>query len=298
MLITPSSYAVGMLCPRRYYWRYRRGIGPAELPFRLLVGRFFHQGLAELLKGKPVDEVIAAITPSDPSEADACVMATWLLQRYAEFDEPCPGHPVYIEKIVKMKMAHGVWAACRVDAIIQDQSGDYWIFETKTTRDINQDYLDKVNLDCQLSFQTLLVTEALDIPVRGVIYNVIGTPRKYRRVDESLPVYLNRILPDYRGQKLTYFARQRALVSPRLIEEKRREILVFAAAIRRWAHTIWPKNDAVCFLRERPCPYRELCMHGPTARVLSAYKPAKPFEELEEGADRTMRRLIANSRRR
>jgi hypothetical protein len=285
VIITHSSCSLFHLCERRYYWRYERGLDPIEEPNYLTIGRIVHNIFQRRYgQGEEMEAVIAAIKKEEKgAEHDTLQTALFLAiahdKKWGQFPHV---RPELVEKVFCWKPARGILAKGRIDLVTEEKDG-LWIVDHKITgAAIEVDYLERAGLDGQLSWYLLGFQEHTGIRPRGAFINIICRPRTYRRVDESIETYLGRCASEYEVNPFGYFHRQATTRDDRLLDEKREEIIRTAHEIRGCKRKkLWVKNDAICFLRERRCPYIPLCADGEQPRTLGLFRVKKPHSELD-----------------
>lgn len=162
--ISPSRARCYLACPRRYQWRYVRGITAIEedaAPRRY--GRLFHQALCAQSAG-PLDLI------EDEWERSA---AKLLFEAY--LDAPKPYRITHRELHVETEHVHG-W----VDAIAEDQDGVLWVLDYKTrghavSLEPDSQAWEGLELDLQMTAY-IAAARAQGIPVAGAIYEVVKRP--------------------------------------------------------------------------------------------------------------------------
>jgi len=290
LILTNSAMAKYSLCPRRYYWRYVRGFTSKGLNFNLEAGSYFHDALHKLFLGEEpcweaTDEDV--ITPADMKcRKEAIQLARFLIEQYMQFygDRAlftgCEVTPEWEFQIDSWR--DDVILAGKVDGLIRRKDGLH-ILEHKTTRAIDTDYLDKTRLDRQITFYMWAVRELTGELPKGIIYNVVGKPRKYRRKGESYADYLERQEVEYLTLPGTYFARQVALRTEGDFEEMELDMHRIVDEIASChEEDYFRRNTDTCYLRERRCNYQPFCISGITAQNVLTYQKKDPFCELDE----------------
>ena len=287
LVLTNTSKATFLTCERKYYWRYERCLELKAKPEVMMIGTLFHQGIAVLLDGafkkEALKKALKAVRSSPYLEP--AMTAEFLVQQYYDrYALKNEWKVLWTEKTLKAPVEKGLTLAGKVDGLIE-KDGDPWILEVKTTSNVDNDYLAKVALDGQLTTYMYLVHAALGVAPAGVIYDVTCRPRIYRRQDENLKLYLSRAAVDYKATPLAFFAQQLAFRSVDSLAEFPLELRQIRKRVEACQQSrVWCKNDSVCFIRGRTCPFVPLCSDGEKPQILAEYEKVDPHQELE-GSD-------------
>ena len=288
-------------CPKRYYWKYERGLVPIEEAVPLTLGKFYHQGTAALCRAKA--KLAGPSTPiqgtSEPAE-----IARFLVKLYAQYFSEDTLEYVGVEVPFQFwlrkpdeKLTHvdphlGIVFSGQIDAlaILDDQ---LWVVERKTTSQLDQDYLAKLPLDSQVTAYSLGAmswlkrSENKDVrkrvkgKVAGVIYDVAGKPRKYRRDGEGCLEWLARCEPKYIANFGGWFIRQPCYRASVAKLDYVKSLLYTASLIEGSRSSgYWDMHTGMSFLRSQECPYSPLCIRGEVDSTLMGYRIEEPFSEI------------------
>jgi hypothetical protein len=280
-----------MLCEQRYRWRYEYGLIPNQSSYYLSVGSFFHEGVDHLLSEgctlPALEEAKELLMEKevDDNDWEALLTSIWMLERYQEFWDT-EGNPwvevVSTEETMGFPLLNEeLWIFGKVDGLVRDSAGHLWLLEHKTSYSVDREYIEKVELDGQITLYMLLVMEVFGEVPDGVIYNVVCRPRKYRRNDESIEGYLARNLEEWRLTPRSYMDRQIAFRSPESLEELRQQLIHTYYRIKSARdEESWLMNTGVCYLRQRKCPYTRLCKEGMRPDILAMFHQEDPHPEL------------------
>lgn len=298
--LTQSSAAKFLWCNRAYYWRYVKELVPVKLEQRLFIGQLFHKALeaydkelatsAEEYATKKTEAArLVLIKAVDRQEMDETKIALFLVQQYDLWRHQQNSLCVLASEVAfdiplwRTRRAKSPKIRGKMDAIAEDpDEGSVWVLERKTTYSIDDNYLAKLPLDKQITTYLIGARRKLDRPIRGVVYDVICRPRTYRRKGESVEEWLERASIVYAQSPDEYFARQRCIRTQQDVADTIEYYKEVRRLIRRcFRRNVWLQNTNVCFVRNRECPYAELCIEGATARALLHYRLEKPHAELE-----------------
>ncbi len=293
MIITTSAAATFEKCEYRYYLRYRRGLVSKGTNPKMMIGTFFHDGLASLFRGKTLKQALASLPkPATlPNEhIEPMFIARFLLERYHSYWSERP--PQYksvetVERVYRIKLARGIWLCGKLDAEVRGLDDRLWLYEHKSTADLTTSYLNKIVLDGQITTYLYLMWKTRGELPAGAVYNVICRPTTHRRVNEAIFPYLKRAEEKYLATPEKYLAQQQAFRSVDLIESFEHEMKRLGRQIQGCARAgIWRKavcnSSMACFPRGAQCPYTAICEAGETADVLRGFDYKKPHSELEE----------------
>lgn len=135
-------------------------------------------------------------------------------------------------------------------------NGTYYIFETKTKAQIEEEgVLDKLQFDFQNFFYLLVCRSILNLPVRGVIYNIIRWPNS--RLKQSLVDHIN-------ADSAHYFKRFEVVYSNDDITAFERELLLILKDYSGWVagEVSHYKNASNCFKGNMKCEFLKICSSG------------------------------------
>ena len=191
---------------------------------------------------------------------------------------------VALEKQFAMP-THGSNFIGKRDGEYKDQSGNLWLFETKTKSRWNELYLGMIIArDIQVnSYMLAQKHDYNEMPV-GVLYNVVRRPQLRQKKDENREQFGNRIREDVQARKEFYFTR---LEVPILADQ----VVDFEGRFNQELSDFveWSKRDpkldrqcnGACESVYGPCDFLKYCHSGKKdAQGLSVRK--KMFNELAE----------------
>lgn len=189
--LTYSAHDCFQSCPKRWYWRYHRNLAPLEDAFPLVLGRYYHMGIADVRRQLMFEREIANPTgkglgPSRanliPTDNDPGRVAQFLVKLYADYYKDDPLEYVAVEQpfafwlkkpseLVHQSASYndsegthilpemrekvpGIIFTGQIDAlaIYEDK---LWVVESKTASQVDTDYLAKLPLDAQVTAYSL-----------------------------------------------------------------------------------------------------------------------------------------------
>lgn len=164
-----------------------------------------------------------------------------------------------------------------IDMLVLDAAGDWWVFETKTASPqvLNNDYIDRVKIDSQVSGYMFAAKKLLGVMPRGVLYNVIKKPSIRLKRGESRVAFCTRVEQEYTkfGQMKEYFVRHELLVDHsqvkrwlKMTDKIGREIIEYFKSEENVAFPM--RNTGQCIGKYGACPYLEICITNKVSPLL------------------------------
>lgn len=289
-LVTHSSLQTFLTCPRKYYWRYVKGIVPLTTSRALAFGTLAHDMLADYHRGLGVSGALGTLARAVTDPGTRAMGRAMIKGYHARWG----GEPVKYEQVEQLlpdspglRWHHSTWRlAGRIDGVIV-MDGRRYLLETKTTSSLDENYLDHVFLDQQV----LLYMHALKwtgTPVDGVCYNIIVKPRKSSRKGESEEDMLVRLAEKFTDDPAGHFHRETYHFGPDAdlwAHEQLQSALSIMDPVARFDNPrLYPQNTGACNNFNMRCPYWKACLNnGATVDVDYARRP--PHSELLEDAE-------------
>ena len=273
-LITQSEVTTFSRCERRHDLRYNRRLVPFEEHPALTMGSAFHAGV----ESQSIEAALVVMRGKDPiwsiwegaaqriRESVVIAMVGGALSRWTEWPEEQEvqfelplRHPVTGNASKKHRFSgvfDGVWRRSH-----PDYPNEVVLGEWKTASVVNKDYMQRLEIDFQISTYLWAAQTLYGEPVRKAVYRVVKKPTIRQRKEESVEEYAERVRLDYLDRPDHYFF----------------EVLVERTdeQIEEWKHQAWAthkrilqvksgslqsiKNTQSCISRGR-CPYFDLCV--------------------------------------
>lgn len=269
-------------CKRRFYYEYVLGMQTARVPVPFIIGRAMHAFIEKFYQGMPVekavnepfDEALASgfLSPAEVEtlEIDRARTHGAAIAYASHYASDLETYPKRIaEKLLRRRLVksltwypEGLWYRGYLDMIVQDQNDDWWIFETKTASDIDDDYVTRTAIDWQISSYCWLIRYELGFWPKGVIYNVIKKTRIRRKQSETKLGFLDRVKREYLSKPEEYFLRWPVIVSRSQIKQWKEGVLEEGKEIARLlgtGETSWPQSTGQCKIGYARCPWLEAC---------------------------------------
>lgn len=143
----------------------------------------------------------------------------------------------------------------KIDGILEVNKQLY-IFETKTKAQIEEEgIMDKLQFDFQNFFYLMACRDLLNIPAKGVIYNIIRWPNS--RLKKDLASHI-------REDPSHYFKRYEVAYSLKDVEVFRNELINILHDFAEWrlGHISHYKNPSACFNGNMKCEFLKFCSSG------------------------------------
>jgi len=287
MRLRSSTIGTFLRCPRKYAIQYEDGY-ESKYPSPILeFGTGFHAGIETLAAGKSV----AVARQSFNREASKMreyerYLGEMLIVGYSSVYRDDGLAYEAIEEPWEFT-AGGLTASGKFDGLVRDPQGDLWVMEHKTTRrdiEAGADYWQALGLNIQLDLY-LLACAKLEIPVRGVIYDVIRVPKlrrlkatpkdkqefykrdgKYGKKGDPKPN--TRLHPEtkqeFQARVESYFVdnwptlyrREKFLVEERDLDKALKDLQDVGTLINTGSR---PRNPQSCFAYNTECAFLPVC---------------------------------------
>ncbi len=293
-LLTHSEMQTRLACPQKWHFRYVEQIVPAVRPTALSIGSALHRSMET---GRVEDGLALwdrkAPAPADQSEADrqandratveamsAGALARWTRnqggRREVQFRVP-------VINPATGAVSRSFTLAGKVDAIV-DVGGEWYIEEYKTGSQINSLYVDRLELDTQITLYMYAAQRMWGITLAGVIYRVARKPSIRQKEKETAAQFRDRLVADYAARPEFYFFEFDLRRAQADLAHFERDLWTETQRMlvdRRLGYH--PRNTSWC-TQFGGCPYLPICAHRPDAETRYVVRPAHE-ELLDEEAE-------------
>lgn len=202
--------------------------------------------------------------------------------------------------------------AGKIDGIIMQKiNGKHYILEHKTTSSITSGYIDMLKMDRQSMLYSLAASDYLNIPIAGVLYNVLekvslkqkegetkeeyqiryaeacakaktGKSSAKRKMPETDEKYQERLYEAYDNPEKFY--REELHFSEEQLHKMRQDLWQWVQElllVKR--NNTWYDNPSHCFDYQQPCEYWAICSSQYNPAVIeNFYKKVEVNEELKK----------------
>lgn len=162
----------------------------------------------------------------------------------------------------------------KIDCLMQDKNGDWWIKETKTTADDVGNFIAAAKWNAQVCGYMLLAKATLGKWPRGILYDVIvksGISQRKSKNRESLAQFQNRCYKLYaeQGAEEGLFIREKIIFNARHLKIWMRETKFEAEDILdAYRNKRFPMNFESCKGKYGLCDMFNVCSSGTIKKVL------------------------------
>ncbi|MBL7046494.1 MAG: PD-(D/E)XK nuclease family protein [Candidatus Marinimicrobia bacterium] len=337
-ILTFSAAKKFQSCQRAYYNRYRKNLVPLESNEILFLGSTVHDCLELWYKRDPNDQSIHykiiqlideayPLRESDENQKKDWHLAKAMMEGYIaqyekedfeiidtelEFCIPII-NPSTNRSSRTFELMGKVDALVKMPAPMQSGNELYFIMEHKTAALITGDYIEKLPLDFQINLYAMALSKYKNIPIAGVIYNVIqkskirqkqgeseekfaarrqeliqksktGKTTAKRQNPESDEIFSGRLHSVYNDPKMFY--REILYLSDQDIKRTELELWhVTQQILDAQRRGVWCQNTDNCFRYHSPCMYFPLCRAHDNPNVKNnLYTELPPHSELSVGS--------------
>lgn len=287
--LTNSSITDFLSCRRRFKLKYEDKLSYKSIPTALIIGDLVHQGLAELMLGKPLEASLAKVRAAvaaarklnmedaEDFESDVTIvegmirgfdMRRGLLKNASVWDF---GGSPWVEKSFIWLLPDGTQITGKVDAVVVQPEG-LFLVEHKTAGRIDAAYINRLQIDSQVTMYTWALSKIYGKPIVGTIYNAIKKPAIRQKKTESLVQFQTRLL-----EELTtvdgYFFQCKLYRDPDAIQAFEKGLGWIADDVRlERVRNGWPLNTSQCAQIGRTCSMLPLCSNPRSKEVRALYE--------------------------
>jgi hypothetical protein len=259
IVLDHSALHVYRMCPRRYYWTYRRNLDPGRSD-AMERGRAVHEGLYVWAKTRNAEQAVEAVRierpegmlpQEEPKYAEMERAAKELLRGYIQQLGATEDFEIEAVELPLRRRVNDIADYVGViDAIIKHPVLGRYVHEYKTTGVIYDNWAGRLQLDSQTVGYVWLV-KGLGIDVRGVLLSLLRAT-KY-------PEYVRDVVqtPDW---LLREFEVELSDTAWEIWELTRKEQMYTTPEL------VWRKNTQSCFAYNQKCPFHTLCAEAPGVR--------------------------------
>lgn len=318
-LMTASRWRAAAACQRLHRYRYGLGYAPREEAETLRFGRLVHAGLEGWWNGVGDTRLDSAMLAMEPLVADPYdrVRAEAALVGYHTRWADVALEAVEVEAEFRAPLVNPLtnspsrtWQlGGKVDGIVRDAEGRYWLIEHKTASGdigIGSDYWKRLRMDPQVSLY-YVGAAALGYEIQGCIYDVLGKPgirplratptesRKYRAdgalyanqraEDESPEEFRARLFDAMSADPSAYFVRGEVVRLAGEVEEALYDLWQFSTQLRENERRgFFPRNPDSCVRYGRTCEFFGVCCGEASLDDPAIYRRLEsPHPELGSG---------------
>ena len=267
--ISNNSSNIFKTCQRKYEWRYIQGLTPKARPSALTLGYAIHEAFDMFYKGKPMDAIAKFINDlykqeiaKAPLEDQDRFKVDYKMALGMFLNYPYPSFPdIQSEVEFRIPLGYGVRFVGRVDGIVKHE-GKWWVRELKTTGVSTKVFEQRAQVSSQATGYIYAMRKVTGLDIQGVMYDCLRKSALYRRKNEAVEEYAQRVYQDYGYCKKwdSYFKRYFTYRSPFELDLWRKDMDSTVKQIRaRRSRGGWCRNTNACWVYNSECPYRRIC---------------------------------------
>ncbi len=298
--LTNSARGTFMNCRRKYAFEYLHLLAPRRTNIPFLVGGLFHDGLEWMYKngffdaetfGKKVHKAVkeAATSALDTQQSDKIWIQEAIImgmlkgyeRLYLEIDLK-EYEVLSTESSFAIPLDHGWTYKGKRDMVMRHKKTKaVWLWEHKTTSQLDSGYIAKLPLDNQiLGYAWSLIKEIGS--VEKVMYNVTKKPGIKQKQTETFEQYRDRVLGVYCAEPERYFYREPVLFSQKQIDRFVDELNRFVGEMEAAVQSGYFYQNAGHCTAYGKCEFMPICVNGPSKDILQQYRQkTSAHEELE-----------------
>jgi len=324
IITTYSMWSLFRNCRMACKYRYTDCLVSIKRDKNLYYGSVIHECLEMWHQHRDISMVLEHIDKTyvqrshDDNEKSDWHMATAMMNAYAERYHSEKFTVIELEKKFEGSIVNPSTGAAsrsfklagKVDGIVQ-MGKSYYLLEHKTAATIDGSYLERLWTDFQITLYAWYVRETLNIPIVGIIYNILGktklqqskgeTEAEYearrqaliaksktgktsakRKMPESDESFQERLAEKYANPEM--FCREMIYISHDRYDDLRIELWKLTQSfLEARRKNCFYRNTAFCFRFNRACAYYPICSSNNDRNVIeNYYQVTEAHEELNE----------------
>jgi len=269
--ISNNSINIYRSCPKKYQWRYIKGLTPYKKSSALTLGSIVHDAFDMYYNGfseaevtgyitKTADEEIAK-SPPDMAE-DLLLMKYTALGMWMYYPKDLSVFSKIVPELsLKIRFDRGVDLVLRLDGLVE-VDGKLWVRELKTTGMSFSQFEQRCETSPQCSTYTYAARKN-GYPVEGVIFDFVKKPLLRRHVRESKEQFGKRIMGDFKMRPIFYYKRHYSYRSAETLDLFEKDLFSTVKELKRKCRKgdEWYRNPDNCWNFNSACPYMPICFH-------------------------------------
>lgn len=252
--LSGSQAQAFLRCPRYYQNAHVHKRQPRDVDGALSFGTAWHESRAAYWNKTPYS---FAPDPTRKIRNHELAVLRTLAEVYSTLWPRTSAEAVMVENRIEVDVA-GVPLSVKLDALIKETNGGYYVVEHKTTSsDIGPEapYWEHLRLDNQISWYWLAM-EKLGYKLDGVLYDVVRKPALRRGKSESGEEFTERCVESIKADHEKHFARE---IIPRerfILSEAENDLIQINQLVQLG---LYPKATRSCYDWFRRCEYHDVC---------------------------------------
>ncbi len=305
-------------CGQKWGWKHVARLGPHGVIQPLFMGSLIHFALDQFYRGQPPENIrrlmdshyrtmlkeFGHMSPEDREETDVqAATATGMMEGYRKIYPPAKDFQVIASEYPFMLpvgrapipgtapvLTKALWFTGIIDLVVWFR-GSLWVVEHKTASQINKNYLDRLELDYQITGMLWALRKLIDLgiirnkdgtkpQVKGVVYNVIRKPQIRQKKKQTRDAFIKEIESLYVERASEHFHRQEFFRGPKVIDAFT-GMLLRTAGIKMYYQGFeleeLPRNTFACTAKGT-CEFLPLCVRGRDRITMMLYKEREPHQ--------------------
>lgn len=254
-------------CREQFYLSEILCLVPRISRKELNLGSAFHSGVRAYKEGYDTEQCLALsnlyfeqLTPSTQEEQNQIIIGkqtvTAMLMGYFNKYQQMP-KMISVEKKISATIGK-IKLIGTPDNIEVDDNGEYWIGEEKTTSRLEEDYVNRLPLDFQMTFYFLLAEKSYHKKFSGINYRISRVTSIQLKKKQTLEAYLKEIANDYIERPNWYYVNEKLYRSRKDIDQFKDWLVMIVNDLTRCVkEKRWYANTSRC--TNMNCWYRKYC---------------------------------------
>lgn len=209
--LSQSSLTTYLKCPKMFWYAYIKRLEKRIFNINFFVGNVTHEGMHltyrkddnffELL-GKYFDQTLEQerekhlFSPEEEAKIEEWkIIILGMIYAYNMKNHKLIQEHTHIknEQEIILTLAEDLEFVIKIDNILQNTAGEHFIHEVKTTRELNENYVDAIKYQIQVAIYYYLSQMIDGFKPRGIIYDVLQKPSIRLKKGERREQYLDRL---------------------------------------------------------------------------------------------------------
>lgn len=298
-----SSLSAYLRCPRLFWYQAIRKLEFVSIKIPFVIGNHVNEGLHEIYKKNPnaikdvmkkfnVDKKNLLMTPGitpkiieDLEESEMVIRA--LLKTYGDIYKKHieKTKHVHTEFEIKYQFDKRVTIKGFIDNVLK-QSGKLFVHEVKTTSFLTSDYISRIQISLQIHMYFYFYNILNEVPMHGIIYDVLRKPSIRQKQKETREEYLERLYMYYDDpQKQAESFYMETISKPLLSKDRVMNTITHVVKQIEQVKTLddFYPNDSACYVGNYKCEFFDICHMGENRLSLFNYREnrLKPKDEVK-----------------
>jgi hypothetical protein len=271
MDVSNSSLTTYQTCQKKWQWSYVEKLKPRKKSGALTLGTIIHKAFDMYYKPTSTKDIVSYIDSAYKEELskvgiedqeDIYLDSKTALGMFLNFPfDQMKFDEIQSEEEFRVEIAPGIFYIGKVDGKVK-RTGKWWIREIKTTSEPKNIFEKRAACSSQGTGYIFGIRQQDGVDIQGVIYDYMRKPKLYKRKDECMEEFGQRIYMDYcdAKKKKSYFDRYPTYRSPFNIKEWLEDAIRTTHQIEQSIQkSDFPRNTNSCYSYNTECPFFKVC---------------------------------------